>query len=138
MLPLSMRQQMVEVARMRWRRQRIEVEITNHDARNITLAVYIWVDMNNRCIRAGCSKDEIGSRLQRHQKDLNRAASGKGKWPTQDEARRWVTELKKGELIAYVHQPRSVSTIVGELRPYRDVELAILRKYQPLLSNSRR
>ncbi|RAS16093.1 hypothetical protein [Ensifer adhaerens] len=100
---------------------------------------YAWLSPAADIIRIGTSKQPIGRRLAAYAKDINkRLQFDKGATPLW-EAEAWLQKLREfGHLAAFVHLPDMVETVAGPVRPYLDIERALIAKHRPVLNRSHR
>lgn len=117
----------------------IDVDLLPSPALLWTEVNYAWLSPAVDIIRIGTSKQPIGNRLAAYAKDINkRLQMDKGATPLW-EAEAWLEKLKEcGHLAAFVHLPDMVETIAGPVRPYLDIERALIAKYRPALNRSHR
>ncbi|MBZ7920571.1 hypothetical protein LAC81_02060 [Ensifer adhaerens] len=117
----------------------ITVELLDSPAIRWTEVNYAWLSPLGDIIRIGTSKQPIGGRLAAYAKDINkRLQFDKGSTPAW-EAEAWLQKLGQfGHLTAYVHLPDEVDTVAGPVRPYLDIERALIAKHRPLLNRSHR
>lgn len=117
----------------------IDVDLLPSPALMWTEVNYAWLSPVADIIRIGTSKQRIGRRLAAYAKDINkRLLFDKGPTPLW-EAEAWLQKLREcGLLAAYVHLPNEVETVAGPVRPYLDIERALIAKHRPVLNRSHR
>lgn len=117
----------------------ITVDLIESPALVWTEVNYAWLSPVADIIRIGTSKQPIGRRLSAYAKDINnRLQLEKGATPLW-EAEAWLQKLRAfGHLMAFVHLPNIVETVAGPVRPYLDIERALIAKYRPMLNRSHR
>ncbi len=117
----------------------ITVDLIESPALAWTEVNYAWLSPAADIIRIGTSKQPIGGRLAAYAKDINkRLQLDKGSTPTW-EADAWLQKLTEfGHLSAFVHLPDMVETVAGPVRPYLDIERALIAKHRPVLNRSHR
>lgn len=117
----------------------VAVHLLESPALRWTEVNYAWLSPAVDIVRIGTSKQPIGNRLAAYAKDINkRLQMDKGATPLW-EAEAWLEKLKEcGHLAAFVHLPDMVETVAGPVRPYLDIERALIAKYRPVLNRSHR
>ncbi len=130
---------MEKVALMTLDQDKVVVTITNNELASAEQCVYAWKTGDGLWVRVGSSMHKLGKRLLIHQPHINRSLEGNHKPTPKEQADKWVELLKKhGKIIAFGHQPPFVKTLVGEIRPYLDIERHLIREHRPLLNKSHR
>lgn len=117
----------------------IAVDLSQSPATKWTEVNYAWLSPAADIIRIGTSKQPIGGRLAAYGKHINqRLRLDRGPTPLW-EAEAWLQKLREcGHLAAFVHLPDMVETVAGPVRPYLDIERALIAKHRPVLNRSHR
>jgi len=117
----------------------IDVDLLPSPALLWTEVNYAWLSPAADIIRIGTSKQPVGGRLAAYGNHINqRLRLDRGPTPLW-EAEAWLQKLREcGLLAAYVHLPNEVETVAGPIRPYLDIERALIAKYRPALNRSYR
>lgn len=133
------KQRFIPTARMLSAPAGISVQITDLRAQNLEEAVYAWITPYGEALRIGTSKKPVGLRLLSYPAYINRALAGNPSVTPLWEAKDWLRLLEANDsLLAVVHQPPTIDTVAGPLRPYLDIERHLIRATKPPLNRSHR
>lgn len=128
---------MEQVAVMTFEDGLIKVAITNEILADAKETVYVWTDTKDQWLRVGTSAAPLRKRLLSYMGYINKSLAGKKSATPLWEAESWKKLLlENGHLIALAFQPPLISTYVGELRPYLDIERVLIRERKPSLNRS--
>lgn len=116
----------------------IDVTIQDNTAADLEEAVYVWVSLGAEVLRVGTSKGPVRKRLRQYPGYINKALDGGKSQTPLWEADLWLEYLQCGELHALVHQPPTIDTVAGPVRPYLDIERTLLASVRPALNRSHR
>jgi len=101
--------------------------------------VYVWRTPDGRDLRFGTSAGPVGVRLRQYAKHLTASLNGLSSPSPLWEAESWRALLiDHGRLNAFAHQPISIETVAGPLRPFLDIERRLIKLNRPPLNRSHR
>ncbi|TNB48197.1 hypothetical protein FF124_07620 [Martelella lutilitoris] len=117
---------------------RMTFEVTDPEAAKLEQALYVWQSHSGQILRFGTTKSPVSSRLRQYPNHINRRLVGQ-KSPTPEwEAKAWVDYANKGPVVALVHQPPQINSVIGPIRPYLDLERELIAAFKPPLNRSHR
>lgn len=115
----------------------VVIELTDPKLSKLEGIVYAWIDAAGTVIRVGASNNPIGNEMIEYGHRINKSLAGLNGSTPRWEAEQWLALTRQGPLRALFHQPPTIDTVVGKVRPYLGIERHMIAKLKPVLNISR-